>query len=85
MPDGVQVFDAEGAPVASSAAVTGSELAVSLTEQVGPGTLVVVWRVRVGGRPSRQRVAHLLGRRPQRRRHAPARRLDEHDHGARSR
>ena len=45
VPDGVRVFDAEGAPVASSAAVSGTELAVTLTEQPGPGTLVVVWRV----------------------------------------
>lgn len=45
VPDGVQVFDAEGGPVASSSAVDGTELAVALTEQVGPGTLVVVWRV----------------------------------------
>ena len=45
VPDGAQVFDAEGAPVAASAAATGTELAVSLTEQVGPGTYVVVWRV----------------------------------------
>ncbi|KQY47619.1 FixH family protein [Cellulomonas sp. Root137] len=45
VPDGVRVFDAEGAPVASSAAVSGTELAVALAEQPGPGTLVVAWRV----------------------------------------
>lgn len=45
VPDGVRVFDAAGAPVASSAVVSGAELAVTLTEQPGPGTLVVVWRV----------------------------------------
>lgn len=45
VPDGAQVFDAEGAPVAASAAATGKELAVSLPERVGPGTYVVVWRV----------------------------------------
>ncbi|GEM00335.1 copper resistance CopC/CopD family protein [Cellulomonas terrae] len=45
VPDGAQVFDAEGAPVAASAAATGKELTVSLPERVGPGTYVVVWRV----------------------------------------
>ena len=45
VPDGVQVFDAQGAPVTSSAAVSGPELSVRLTEPVGDGTLVVAWRV----------------------------------------
>lgn len=45
VPDGVRVFDAEGEPVASTATVAGAELAVALGEQVGTGTLVLVWRV----------------------------------------
>ncbi|WP_245156066.1 CopD family protein [Nocardioides sp. 503] len=45
VPDGVQVFDAEGESVASSSSVSGKELAVELGEDVGDGTLVVVWRV----------------------------------------
>jgi copper transport protein len=45
VPDGVRVFDADGGPVESSAEVTGAELAVRLTPQPAPGTLVVGWRV----------------------------------------
>ena len=45
VPDGVHVFDAAGGAVAASAAVDGKELGVTLTDEVGDGTLVVVWRV----------------------------------------
>ncbi len=45
VPDGVQVFDADGDQVASSTTVSGKQLDVSLTDEVGEGTLVVVWRV----------------------------------------
>lgn len=45
VPEGVAVFDAEGHQVASSAEVAGAGLEVSLDEEVGDGTLVVVWRV----------------------------------------
>ncbi len=45
VPNGVQVFDAQGGLIASSAAVRGRDLEVTLTEQVGRGTLVVVWRL----------------------------------------
>jgi copper transport protein len=45
VPDSVQVFDAQGDPVEASASVSGRELDVALTEEVGDGTLVVVWRV----------------------------------------
>ena len=45
VPDGVQVLDARGGPVASTAQVRGAELGIDLTGPVGDGTLVVVWRV----------------------------------------
>ncbi len=46
VPDrGVQVFDARGEVVASSATVDGAQLDVSLEGPVGEGTLVVTWRV----------------------------------------
>nr|WP_227466835.1 CopD family protein [Nocardioides lijunqiniae] len=45
VPDGVQVFDAQGEPVTSSSAVSGEELGVELTQDVADGTLVLVWRV----------------------------------------
>jgi copper transport protein len=45
VPDGVRVFDADGDTVGSSASATGSRLEVALTEPVGDGTLVVVWRI----------------------------------------
>ncbi len=45
VPTGVRVFDAEGAEVASTASVSGSQLLVSLDEEVDTGTLVVVWRL----------------------------------------
>lgn len=45
VPDGVQVYDAEGDEVASAADVSGAGLAVDLTGAVPDGTLVVVWRV----------------------------------------
>ncbi|MEU4384173.1 copper resistance protein CopC [Promicromonospora sp. NPDC023805] len=45
VPTGIKVFDATGEEVASSASVRGSELLVDLDEEVGDGTLVVVWRL----------------------------------------
>jgi copper transport protein len=45
VPDGVEVFDASGEPVDSEAEVDGPELAIALAEEVGDGTLVVVWRL----------------------------------------
>ncbi|WP_240617436.1 copper resistance protein CopC [Nocardioides speluncae] len=45
VPDGVQVFDARGGSVASSATARGPELTAELPDEVGEGTLVVVWRV----------------------------------------
>ncbi|WP_262347554.1 copper resistance CopC/CopD family protein [Nocardioides dongxiaopingii] len=45
VPDGVQVFDAQGGSIASSSAASGPGLTVTLDEEVGDGTLVVVWRV----------------------------------------
>lgn len=45
VPTGVRVFDARGGEVASTASVSGSELHVELDEEVGDGTLVVVWRL----------------------------------------
>lgn len=45
VPDGVQVVDARGGAVGSEAEVNGQELDVTLTDEVGEGTLVVVWRV----------------------------------------
>ncbi|WP_322936760.1 CopD family protein [Nocardioides bizhenqiangii] len=45
VPDGVELYDARGTTVASSSAVSGDELTVTLDEPVGEGTLVLVWRV----------------------------------------
>lgn len=45
VPDGVQVYDAEGDEIASSIEVSGASLAIALTGDVPDGTLVVVWRV----------------------------------------
>ncbi|PKH39021.1 copper transport protein [Nocardioides alpinus] len=45
VPAGIQVFDATGDAVASSASVRDSQLVVDLDEEVGEGTLVVVWRL----------------------------------------
>ncbi|MFD6141322.1 copper resistance protein CopC [Promicromonospora sp. NPDC060271] len=45
VPTGIKVFDATGKEVASTASVRGSELFVDLDEEVGDGTLVVVWRL----------------------------------------
>lgn len=45
VPSGTTVFDATGAEVASTSTVTGSQLFVDLGEEVGEGTLVVVWRL----------------------------------------
>ena len=44
-PAGITVFDAAGDEVASSASVRGPRLVVDLDEEVGEGTLVVVWRL----------------------------------------
>ena len=44
-PAGIKVFDATGAVVPSSASVRDSQLVVALDEEVGEGTLVVVWRL----------------------------------------
>ena len=44
-PAGIRVFDATGTEVASSASVRDSELVVALEEEVGDGTLVVLWRL----------------------------------------
>ena len=45
VPDGVQVFDAGGGTVPSSAAVAEDELAVAFPDGLGEGTFIVVWRV----------------------------------------
>jgi copper transport protein len=45
VPAGIRVFDATGAEVASSASVRDSELVVAIDEEVGDGTLVVLWRL----------------------------------------
>jgi len=45
VPAGVQVFDATGEEVASVASVRDAQLVVDLEEEVGEGTLVVVWRL----------------------------------------
>lgn len=45
VPDGVQVFDPAGEPVAVEASVTDAVLAVTLPEPVGEGTTVVAWRI----------------------------------------
>jgi copper transport protein len=45
VPDGVHVFDAEGDEVDAESSVTDAVLTVELTEPVGEGTLVVVWRI----------------------------------------
>ena len=45
VPDGVQVFDAAGNPVPSSAAVGDKTLDVTLSGEVGEGTFIVTWRV----------------------------------------
>lgn len=44
-PAGIKVFDATGAIVASTPSVRDSQLVVALDEEVGDGTLVVVWRL----------------------------------------
>jgi copper transport protein len=45
VPDGVQIFDAQGALVAARTSVTGAELAVDLAGPSGHGTTVLTWRV----------------------------------------
>lgn len=45
VPDGVQVFDPAGEPVAVEASVTDAVLQVALAEPVGEGTTVVAWRI----------------------------------------
>jgi copper transport protein len=52
VPNGVQVFDAEGAPIASSSRTVDTDLLVTLDQEVGKGTVVVAWRVvSVDGHP----------------------------------
>lgn len=45
VPDGVQVFDAQGELVEARTTVKGTELEVGLSEQLGNGTTVITWRV----------------------------------------
>lgn len=45
VPDGLQVFDAQGALVEATSTVRGAELTVALSEPLGEGTTVIVWRV----------------------------------------
>ncbi len=45
VPAGIEVFDATGAEVASTASVRKAQLVVGLDEEVGEGTFVVVWRL----------------------------------------
>lgn len=45
VPTGVRVYDARGGEVDSTASVSGSQLLIDLDEEVGDGTLVVVWRL----------------------------------------
>lgn len=45
VPDGVQVFDAEGEPLASSSRTSDNYLLVTLDEDITDGTVVVAWRV----------------------------------------
>ncbi|GAA5117368.1 copper resistance protein CopC [Alloalcanivorax gelatiniphagus] len=45
VPAGIQVFDATGTEVDSSASVEDARLVVDLEDEVGEGTLVVLWRL----------------------------------------
>lgn len=45
VPAGIRVFDAQGDEVDSSASVRDGQLVVALDEEVGEGTLVVLWRL----------------------------------------
>lgn len=45
LPDGVRIFDAAGEELGADPTARGPELTVELTDEVGDGTLVVVWRV----------------------------------------
>ena len=45
VPDGVQVFDAEGESIRSSSRTSDTELLVTLDEEPGEGSLIVAWRV----------------------------------------
>ncbi len=45
VPDGVRVFDDRGADVPASAKASGAELTITLDGEVGPGSLVVAWRI----------------------------------------
>lgn len=45
VPSGTRVFDAAGEELAASATVRGTRLVVELEEEVGEGTLVVLWRL----------------------------------------
>jgi copper transport protein len=52
VPDGVQVFDAEGEPIASSSHTSDTDLLVTLDDDITDGTVVVAWRVvSVDGHP----------------------------------
>ena len=52
VPEGVQVFDAEGEPIASSSRTSDTDLLVTLDEDVTDGTVAVAWRVvSVDGHP----------------------------------
>ena len=45
VPDGVHVFDAEGASIGSSSRTSDTDLLVTLDEEPGEGSLIVAWRV----------------------------------------
>ena len=45
VPDGVHVFDAEGASIDSSSRTSDTDLLVTLDEDPGEGSLIVAWRV----------------------------------------
>jgi copper transport protein len=45
VPDGVRIFDAQGEELGAEPTARGAELEVELGDDIGTGTLVVVWRV----------------------------------------
>jgi copper transport protein len=45
VPDGVEVFDADGEPIASSSRTRDAQLLVTIDTEVGEGSIVVAWRV----------------------------------------
>ncbi|GAA1435048.1 copper resistance protein CopC [Mycobacterium cookii] len=62
VPAGIRVFDATGTEVASSASVRDAELVVALEEEVGDGTLVVLWRlVSADGHPIGGSLSYSVG------------------------